>query len=105
MAKVTIQKDSIGVRLTVVFKDSSGNAIDISDGTTLNILLKPPSDGTLLTKTATFTGTGTDGSVYYDTVSGDLDTAGEWQIQAYKTNGSDAIYTRIGVFTVLANLT
>ena len=42
------------------------------------IIFKKPG-GTLLSKSATFTNTGTDGKIEYKTVAGDIDEIGTWE--------------------------
>lgn len=79
-------------------------AIDISGYTTLNIIFTKP-DGTSVTKTALFVTDGTDGEIYYATVSGDLDQAGIWRIQGEVGIGSGTSYrSQIKTFKVYCNL-
>lgn len=96
-----------GTLIKVLVKDidSSGNsaAEDISAATTKNIILKKP-DGTKLTKTASFSTDGTDGYIQYVTVAGDIDTAGDWELQVYIVEPSGAWYTDTKKFTVYSNL-
>ena len=56
---------------------------DISLATVKQINFKKANGATLGPKTAEWTNDGTDGLIYYDTISGDLDGAGEWQIEPY----------------------
>ena len=73
---VEFRLNDIGTVITVIIKDSSGTIVDVSSATvTKNIVLKKP-DGTIETKGASFTTNGTDGSIYYTTISGDLNTLG-----------------------------
>lgn len=60
--------------------DQSDVAIDISTASSKNFYLKKP-DGTVLTKTALFTTTGTDGGLYYVLAAGDIDADGGWKFQ------------------------
>src|SRR5687767_13948719 len=69
------------LRLTVT---EAGEAVDISGVTTKQIKLRAP-DGRMLTKTASFTDTGTDGRFQYTLQQGDLDTPGRWRWQGYLT--------------------
>lgn len=66
-------------RLTIT---EDGAAVDVSLATTKQIKFLAP-NGTLLTKTATFTTDGTDGQIEYATVADDLSLPGKWQIQAH----------------------
>lgn len=70
-----------GTRFTLIVVDDDNVAIDISSATTKQILFRKP-DGTILTKTAIFTTDGSDGSVYYITLAGDLDVTGDWNYRA-----------------------
>lgn len=96
-----------GTLIKVLVKDidSNGNAAaeDISAATTKNIILKKPS-GTKLTKTGSFTTDGSDGYIQYRTVSGDIDTAGDWELQVYLVEPSGAWYTDIVKLKVYPNL-
>jgi len=70
---------------------------DISDATTLQIICKKPS-GTNYTWTAILEGTN---YAYYNTVSGDIDAAGTYQVQLYAVLASGwSGYGGIGSFTV-----
>ena len=60
----------------------NGVAEDISTATTLQFIFEKP-DGTLATKTGSFTTDGTDGKMQYTIESGLLDSAGVWQYQTY----------------------
>jgi len=102
-----IHVNDYGTTLKVLVKDidSNGNsaAEDVSAATTLNIILKKP-DGTKLTKTASFSSDGTDGYIQYVTEEGDIDTVGDWELQAYIVEPSGAWYTDIVNFKVYSNL-
>lgn len=56
---------------------------DISSATVKQINFKKGGGSILGPKTATFTTDGTDGLMYYDTVSGDLDEPGNWQVEPH----------------------
>lgn len=60
--------------------------LDLTGATTLQILAQNPSKQKK-TWTASDSGTPTDGIVQYDTVSGDLDIAGNWRFQAKVVTG------------------
>jgi hypothetical protein len=75
-----IHEDDIGTKFLLTVKDGT-SAVDISSATTKQIIFEKP-DGTTLTKDATFDSDGSDGKIYYESISGDLDTAGTWTIQA-----------------------
>ena len=96
-----------GTLIKVLVKDidSSGNtaAEDVSGATTKNIILKKP-DGTKLTKAASFSTDGTDGYIEYTTIAGDIDTVGDWELQAYIEEVSGGWYTDTANFKVYSNL-
>lgn len=75
-----IYKNDIGstIELTII---DNGIIYDVSLATTKQIILKKPS-GAVLTKTALFSSDGSDGKIYYIIVSGDLDEAGTYDVQA-----------------------
>lgn len=78
--------------------------IDISAATSKLIYFTKPSGSTLV-KTAIFVTDGTDGQIHYSTVSGDLDEAGIWKIQAAIELGTGSLYNSIiKTFKVFCNL-
>ena len=92
------------IRVTVNdCSDSGSSVLDLSATTTKQIIFRKP-DGTILTKTATFTTDGTDGKIQYTTVNGDIDIAGDWKIQVYLVFPSGSWRTDIGNFNVYSNL-
>lgn len=102
MANLTVQKDNIGTVIRVTIR-SAGNVVDVSGASTKQILLQK-SDGTDLTKTASFTNDGTDGQIEYTTVSGDLDTLGVLQVQAKVVLSGNTFYSDVHEIDVLPNL-
>lgn len=78
-------------------------AIDLSAATTKRILFKK-GNGEILTKTATFETDGTDGKVYYRSVSGDLTPSGTWQIEADLITPSYEGRSSTGIFKVEGSL-
>jgi len=66
---------------TCICVDRDNAAVDISAASSKSILFRKP-NGTVVTKTATFTTDGTDGSIYYTTDETDLDVAGLWKFRA-----------------------
>lgn len=96
------QVDDIKVRLkvTIIEDDIS---LDISTATVKSIIFQKP-DGTVLVKTATFLTDGSDGIIYYDTVSGDLDQAGVYKIQGAVSIGGGSYKGSKSTFKVECNL-
>lgn len=97
-----IHKGDIGTAFQVTLKDGS-TTLDLSTATTKQLKFKKPA-GTIVTKTASFITDGTDGAIEYVTVDGDLDEAGNWNIQAYIVIGSTAFHSDLGDFIVYPNL-
>ena len=98
------QKNDIGVvvELTIT-KESDGSALDISAASTRQIILTPPS-GTVITKTATLSGAGTDGKMRYTTESGVLSELGSWEVQGRVVIGAVDLRTSIAKMVVKRNL-
>lgn len=78
---VEIAQDFVGATLRATIRED-GSAVDLSAATVKQLKLRKPS-GTVVTKTADFTTDGSDGKIEYTTEDGDLDTAGDWQLQPY----------------------
>ena len=73
-------KGDIGTQFVLTLTDD-GAVVDISASTTKQFYFRKP-DGSAKTVTAEFVTDGTDGQLKYTTVSGDIDQAGYWEIQA-----------------------
>ncbi len=98
-----IHVGDIGTVFEITIVDDNDAAIDISTATTLQIIFKKPNNRGTLTKTATFTNSGTDGKLEYATISGDLDTAGLWYIQGKVVEATYTNSSEIDSFLVEAN--
>lgn len=99
-----IHYNDIGTVFRITLKDSiTGVVVDVSDATTLQIILQDP-EGTNITKTASFTTDGTDGVIECTSVDGDLDVEGDWKLQVFFANGSGSWHSNITNFRVHANL-
>jgi hypothetical protein len=98
-----IHKADIGTifRLTIV--DTDGDAIDVSTASVKYIYFRKP-DGTLVKETAAFYTDGSDGIIQYTSVSGDIDTIGDWQVQGYVETTDGKFFTEIAEFTALPTL-
>ncbi len=93
----------IGTLFTVTLKDHEDLVVDISSATTKLLVFEKP-NGDNLEKTALFTTDGTDGKLKYTTVSGDIDTAGSWRIQAKVVIPSGTFFSSVSTFEVRPNL-
>lgn len=76
-----------------------GTAIDISGATTKTMRFRR-GDGTILDVTASFSTDGTDGKIQYAMLSGNLNSAGVWEVQGKAAAASWTYYTGIGQFMV-----
>ena len=97
-----IHVDDVGTALVVTISED-GTAVDIGTATTKQIILQSP-DGTTLTKTATLVTDGADGQMQYFTLSGDLDAAGVWKIQARVVLPTGEWRSSVEEFLVYENL-
>ena len=99
---MAIHKDNVGTKLLVTVTDD-GSDVDISTSSSLTIFIKKP-DGTVLARTGVLNTDGTDGKMYYLTVVGDLDVAGNYKIQGKVVISTGTFYTSISNFKVHCNL-
>ena len=78
-----LQKNDVGTYLRMVIRDEDGQAVDLTTATTVQEkIYKPATTPTTMVKDAVVEDA-VGGIIYYITVSGDLDVAGLYQIQAY----------------------
>ena len=61
-------------------------------------------DDVVLARSGTLSTNGTDGKMYYDIASGDLDAAGHYKLQGRVSLGTSTYYTTIHNFQVHCNL-
>jgi hypothetical protein len=97
-----IHEGDIGTKLLVTITDD-GVVVDLSDAISLSLFIKKP-DGTVLNRVATLNSDGTDGKIKYITVSGDLDVAGVYKLQAKVALSSGSFYSSTDTFKVHCNL-
>lgn len=102
MIASNIRVGDIGTRFLVTVKES-GLPVDISTATTKEIIFKSPS-AAAVNKTATFFTNGSDGKIYYDLQSGDIDVEGTWKIQAYIVTPAGNWKSSTDTFVAQANL-
>lgn len=99
----TIIRGDIGTQFSITLIDSSNSGIDISSATGANdkfILFQRPNQ-TVMQKTALFSAnSGTDGVLTYTAVSGDLDSAGAWNIQSWQSLSNGSWYSVKNTFQV-----
>ena len=99
-----IHENDVGTRFTVVIvDDDTGEAIPLQQATVKNIAFKPPIEASF-TREATLTTDGSDGSIYYDTVDGDLTPVGDWEVQGQVEGSTYENSSEIKEFKVLPKL-
>jgi hypothetical protein len=81
-AQAEVHLNDVGTRFQLTLEDGDGTAVNISTATTKEFVFRKP-DGSTITRDATFSTDGSNGVLYYDTVTGDIDQAGQWKVQAY----------------------
>ena len=97
-----IHVDDIGTSFQMTLNECDV-PVDIQAATVKEIIFKKP-DKTVVTQTAEFLTDGSDGIIYYKSVSGDLDTKGTWYIQARVTMPSGTWSSDTSKFKVYVNL-
>ena len=102
MSANEIHVGDVGTIFRVTIKDDA-TVVNVSSATTKQLIFSKP-DGTNLVKTAEFYTTGVDGIIQYTTVSGDLDTEGQWRIQAYVIMPAGSWKSDVAKFVVYTNL-
>jgi len=80
-----------------------GAVQNISAATVKKFRFKKPG-GTIIEKTAEFDTDGTDGILKYETVLGDIDEAGPWEMQAYLEFPTGKWWSSRETFQVYENL-
>ena len=102
MAANEIHKSDVGTIFRATIQDSTFT-VDVSAAGTKQLKFRKPS-GTVVTQTAAFTTDGTDGRIQYTTVSGDLDSTGQWSWQAYVALAAGTWHSSVSYFDVHPNL-
>lgn len=97
-----IHVGDVGTQLIMTVKDD-GVVVDISSASTLDVIIKKP-DGENYTKSGQLSTDGTDGKMYYTSVSGDFNAAGNYKLQGRVVLASGTYYTSVSDFKVYCNL-
>jgi hypothetical protein len=99
-----IHVGDIGTRFAITVQES-GSGVDISDAgaSGITVYFRKPDDE-VISRSGVLLNDGTDGKFYYDTVSGDLDEAGFYKLQAKITLPSGTYHTNIYDFKAHCNL-
>lgn len=96
---MTIRKNDFGTVIEFTLTDANGDAVNISDMTTKSLKLKSPS-GVVTTKTMSFVTGGTDGKLQYTTLTGEINAAGDWQLQVLLAKTGAQFSSDIVIVTV-----
>tara|TARA_R110002020_G_scaffold103752_15_gene243186 strand:+ start:690 stop:1001 length:312 start_codon:yes stop_codon:yes gene_type:complete len=99
-----IHQNDVGTRFLVTVKDD-GVLVNVSGATLRQINIKKPDDS-VLNRTASIISdwSAVSGVMYYDTVAGDLDEAGQYKLQAKVAIPSGTYYTDVYSFKVHCNI-
>ena len=97
------QQNDIGLPIVVKFIGSDGNILDITDATSIKILLEYPS-GTVVSFDATLYTNGADGKIVYATKTGELPEAGIHKAQGIVTVESNVYASPLYRFQVYKTL-
>lgn len=97
-----IHEGDVGTKILVTITDD-GAAVDLSDAISLSLFIKKP-DGAVLNRVATLNSDGTDGKIKYITISGDLDVAGVYKLQARIALPAGSFYSSSTNFKVHCNI-
>lgn len=97
-----IHVNDIGTEFRITIKDGD-SIVNLSTATLAQITFEKP-DGSLLTVNTEFYTDGSDGIIKYNAVSGDLDQAGLYKIQAHVEIGSSSYKSSYSSFKVYCNI-
>jgi hypothetical protein len=96
-----IHVNDSGIQLKVTVYDC-GTVVNVSGATNTISIRKP--NGTKTDYAASLLTDGTDGVIYYTTVSGDLDITGTYKIQATVQTSQGVYHSSVGSFRVKCNI-
>ena len=98
-----IHVNDVGTKFLITVKDS-GVVVNVSGANVLQIDFRKPDDS-IFSRSGTIYTDGSDGKIYYNTIAGDLNEAGNWKIQGkISPSGGGTYYTDIHTFKVHRNL-
>lgn len=102
---MSVQQGNIKTTIKMQINGTDGNALDVSTASTREIILRDP-NGVSTTFDASFTNSGSDGLIEYETVDADdLGVAGPWQAQGHVIlSAGDDLKSSVDRFAVGENL-
>ena len=74
--KLVLTRNDYGNDITLTFTDEDGNALNISDASSVNLVVGDLDGSTLITKSMSFVSDGSDGQVKFSFNSGDITVSG-----------------------------
>lgn len=97
---------SYGQTILITLRDLDGIVQDVSAYTsTRTAIARPPHPGRkIVTATVSFNSDGVDGVVSFNWASGDIDEAGEWEVQITLNSASSRVKSFIGKMPVIPGL-
>ena len=100
MANVIYVGD-VGTIVELTIKDENQSVVNVSGATLKQVKFKKPNSTSVITQTAAFSTDGVDGKIRYVTLTGDIDTVGDWLVKAYIELGANVkFYTDYIAFQV-----
>lgn len=100
---IKLHLGDIGITFNITIKDGNCLPVDISTATSKIFNFKKPDD-TILTVNGTFSTDGTDGILFYNTASGDLNLIGLWSLQVNIITPTQNYNTNIYDFRIERNI-
>ncbi len=104
MAPITMRKNDEGTKIVISLTEIVNGAVqafDLTGATTTTIKFrKPGGNGTILEEIAVIESPPTAGQISYTTVTGFLDTVGEWDVFGYVENPSGKWHSHPGFIHV-----
>lgn len=98
-----IHVGDIGTNFHAQILDQDSAAVNISGALELKLIFQKPSK-TVVSKNAELYTDGTDGIMFYTTVSGDLNERGDWLVQGFCSLSNGSWHSSVSSFKVYANL-
>ena len=100
---VDIRVNDIGTQYLITILNQDNSVVNIANANPKQIVFEDP-NGVVLTKNGTLYTDGTDGKLYYISVSGDFKVKGWWELQGYVVISGSAWRSSIEKFKINRNL-
>lgn len=99
-----IHLGDIGTHFEITLYEDCETFLPGVENATVKKVIFKRDDGTAFIRDAVFLTDGTDSIILYETVDGDLDKTGNWEIQAYIETPLGRWYSSVDCFEVFENL-